>query len=80
MQQRAIPPLMVELLLHYGREAHTHEGTVVFLDDRARERVREALRDTLDRLDKLADAYLIQASDTGTVLTVGHRTKRLRRR
>jgi len=79
MQQRAIPALMVELLLRYGREERTHQRTVVFLDARGREKVREALRSTLERLDKLEHAYLIQAADTGTVVTVGHRTKRRRR-
>ena len=80
MQQRAIPPLMVDLLLRYGRESMTWEGTVVFLDDRARERARSALTDALDRFDKLSDTYLVEANDGTSVVTVGHRTERLRHR
>ena len=80
MQQRAIPPLMVDLLVRYGREQPTRDGTVVFLDSRGRQRVRQALVDALTRFDKLEDAYLIEANDTSTVVTVGHRTRRLRHR
>jgi hypothetical protein len=80
LQQRGIPRLMVELLLRYGKEQRTHEGTVVFLDARGRDKVRDALQEILERLDKLGDTYLIEADDTSSVVTVGHRTKRLRRR
>jgi hypothetical protein len=80
MQQRAIPPIMVDLLYLYGREHPTTSGTVVFLDARARERAREALADALSRFDKLADAYLVEAAEDGAVVTVGHRNAHLRRK
>jgi hypothetical protein len=80
LQQRGIPPLMVDLLARYGREQPARDGTVLFLDVRGRQRVREALTDTLARFDKFADTYLVEAADTGAVVTVGHHTRRLRRR
>jgi hypothetical protein len=32
------------------------------------------------RFDKLSDAYLIEADDSGTTITVGHRVRRLKNR
>ena len=75
MQQRAIPPLMIELLYLYGREQHQNGSTMLFLDRRARKKARQALMDVKQRFDKLCDTYLVEADGDGTVITVGHRTK-----
>lgn len=77
MQQRAIPPAVVEALLDYGREEHDHHGgTIVFFDKAARRRL-ERLR--MNRaLDRYLDAYAVVAQ-TGEVITVGHRDKRIHR-
>ena len=75
MQQRAIPPLMIELLYLYGREQHQDGSTMLFLDRRARKKSRRALMDVKQRFDNLCDTYLVEAGGDGTVITVGHRTK-----
>lgn len=77
MQQRAIPPAVVEALLAYGREEHDHRGaTIVFFNKAARRRLE---RERLDRiLDRHLDAYAVVA-ETGEVITVGHRDKRIHR-
>ena len=80
MQQRAIPPLMVDLLYRYGREQQQRGSTVIFFDKRSRERARKALEDMTRRFDKLSDAYLVEADDSGQTITVGHRMRRLRNR
>lgn len=80
MQQRAIPPLMVDLLYRYGREQQQSGSTVIFFDKRSRERARKALEDMSQRFDKLSDTYLVEADDSGTTITVGHRLRRLRNR
>ena len=75
MQQRAIPPLMIELLYLYGREQNQNGSTMLFLDRRARKKARQALMDVKQRFDKLCDTYLVEADGDGKVITVGHRTK-----
>lgn len=78
MQQRAIHPLMLDLLYRYGREQHQNGATTFYFDKRARECALRALEEVKQRFDKLSDAYLIEADDDGTVITVGHRFKRIR--
>lgn len=80
MQQRAIPPILLDLLERYGREHATVNGTVLAFDERGREKARRALDDAVSRFDKLDDVYLVEASDSGAVVTVGHRSRRLHRR
>ena len=78
LQQRALPPLIVDLLQRYGRERRQAGATILYFDSRARETARAALHDTLARFDHLDDAYLIESADTGMVITVGHRISRMR--
>ena len=78
MQQRAIHPLMIELLYLYGREQQQNGSTMLFLDKRARKKARQALQDVRRRFDKLCDAYLVEAGGDGTVITVGHHLKRFK--
>jgi len=78
MQQRAIPPLMIELLYLYGREQQQNGSTMLFLDKRARDKAKQALQDVKQRFDKLCDAYLVQAEGDGTVITVGRHIKRFK--
>lgn len=78
MQQRGIPPSLVDRVLRYGREVHDHHGAIVVMMDRAA-RTRMA-RDGESRgvaLDRLRGVYVVLATD-GTIRTVGHRTRRLR--
>ena len=80
MQQRAIPPLVLDLLYRYGREKHQNGGTVLFFDQQSRRKALSALKDTLQRFDKVCDAYVVTAADDGKAITVGHRTKRIRQK
>jgi hypothetical protein len=77
MRQRAIPPMAVEALLAYGRGEHDHRGgTIVYFDKAARRRLE---RERLDRaLEHCLDAYAVVA-ETGEIITVGHRDRRIRR-
>jgi hypothetical protein len=79
MQQRGIAPWTVDQVLRYGREHHDHHGAVIVCIDR--DARRRLVRDGEARgaeLDALRGVYVVLALD-GTVRTVGHRTKRLRR-
>ena len=81
MQQRGIPQQAVDCVLAYGRVRHDHHGGRVFcLDKRSRARLaREQGLEAVRRLDKHLDAYVVMDPDW-TVLTVGHRYRRIRRR
>ena len=79
MQQRGFPPAALECLLDYGRLYHDHHGAaIVFLDKAARRLARDKGRVALKRFEKHLDTYAVVATD-GTVTTVGHRYKRIRR-
>lgn len=68
MRQRGIPAAVVADLLAYGRAEHDHRGgTIVYFDRKARAYTRRSSR-----------AYLVLAND-GTVVTVGHRYRRISR-
>jgi len=41
-------------------------------------RAEQELRDALARIGKYRDAYLVEANDSGTVVTVGYRTQRIK--
>lgn len=77
-QQRNVHPLVVDLLYRYGREKQQSGSTVLYFDQRARDRARAALSETLDRFDKLSHAYLVEARDSGAIVTTGYRCERLR--
>ena len=74
MQQRGIPPAVLQLLLDYGREAHDHRGClIVRFDKRSRQRVlRELGPERFRRVERHLDAYAVIAADDA-VMTVGHR-------
>ena len=80
MQQRGIRPEAVEDLLDFGRTAHDHRGAeIVFFDKASRRQLaRERGNQVLRRLGKRLCAYLVVGAG-GDVLTVGHRTRRIRR-
>jgi hypothetical protein len=78
MQQRGIPPAILERVLRHGRERHDHHGGVILtIDKAARERLHRAGEARGPELDRLADVYVVVAE--GVVVTVGHRHRRLRR-
>lgn len=79
MQQRGIPPAVLECLLEFDRITHDHQGAqIVYFDKAARRRIlRARIRDQVN-LEKHLNTYAVVATD-GTVKTVGHRYKRINR-
>lgn len=75
MQQRAIPPAVIEALLDFEQEEHDHHGgRILYFDKAARRRLE---RERLDRIiDRYLDSYDVVA-DTGEIITVGHRDRRI---
>ena len=80
LQQRGIPPTVVENLLDFGHEEHDHRGSrIVYFDKRARTHLqRELGADTYRQIERHLDAYAVVA-ETGEVIPVGHRTHRINR-
>jgi hypothetical protein len=80
MQQRGISQKALESLLQHGVAAHDHRGAkIVFFDKKAKSRLLTGSgRDTYRSLEKHLDVYAVVAND-GSVITVGHREKRIPR-
>ena len=79
MQQRGIPPLVIDWLLDYGRERHDHHGAVIHYFDRQSRRALEhaAGSRVVARLSDYLDCYAVRTVG-GNLITVGHRHKRFR--
>ena len=77
MQQRGISAASLEALLEFGR-ARPAGGRrdIVFFDKKARARLARAALVSGPAADRACKGYAIVESD-GTVITVGHRFRRL---
>jgi hypothetical protein len=80
LQQRGIPPTVVENLLDFGHETHSHHRSlIVYFDRRARQQLRRQIgMESYKRIEPYLDAYAVVA-DSGEIITVGHRTRRINR-
>ena len=81
MQQRGIKQETLEILLLSGAGEHDHcGGTILYFDKPARRRLRQQYGPDLYRqVEGQLDTYAVVAQD-GSIVTVGHRTKRINRR
>ena len=79
VQQRALPPLVLDWLHTYGREHHDGRGaTVLFFDKPARRRLERGVgREPVRRMKQWLNTYAVVGGD-GQVVTAGHRFKRIR--
>lgn len=78
-QQRGIPPILIDLLLQFGAAEPAGDGaSKVFFDKRARQRVRRYAGALSAAIDEHLDVYAVIGADN-TVITVAHRTERIRR-
>ena len=78
-QQRAIPPLLIDLLLQFGTSAPAGGGTSkLFFDKRARRRVKSYAGPLAAVIDDYLDVYAVVGADN-TVITTAHRLERIRR-
>ena len=79
MQQRGINAAALDALLDYGRVARAGRGRdIVYFDSRTRARLVRAHAVAVPEAERVCKSYAIVASD-GTVITVGHRTRRINR-
>lgn len=80
MQQRGIKVQTVEMLFHCGAKEHDHRGaTILYFDKQARQRLcHQYGAAQFKKIEGQLDTYAVIA-ENGTVVTVGHRTKRINR-
>lgn len=78
-QQRAIPPMLIDLLTQFGSTEPAGDGaSKVFFDKTARRRVKAYAGPLAGLLDEHLDVHAVVARD-GRVITAAHRTKRIKR-
>jgi hypothetical protein len=80
-QQRGIPPLIDLWLDQYGEEEYDGHGGIRRYFSRASIRTmeREFGREPLSKLSEYFNSYKVSSSNNGQTITVGHRTKRVKR-
>ena len=79
MQQRGISQALVEHMFRYASEQHDRHGAVVlFLDKAARRRMQREQRLAPAEVERIGSIYVVVALD-GSVVTTGHRRRRVRR-
>lgn len=78
IQQRALPPLVLDWLHTYGHEQHDGRGAMIlFFNKSARRRLERAVgREPVRRMKQWLNAYAV-VSTVGQVITAGHRCTRI---
>ena len=81
MQQRAIPPLVEQLLDEFGEQRFDgHGGVIYYFSKKSRRRMeREMGRDPVRVLERYLDYYKVEGSRDGCLITVAPRCRRIRR-
>lgn len=75
-QQRGVSPLVIDLLIRFGRREHDHKGAEIFyFDRRARKKVERYTGGSIGKLSEEMDAYAV-VSD-GCIITAGVRYKKI---
>lgn len=78
-QQRAISPMLIDLLLQFGSNEPAGDGaTKVFFDKTARRRVRAYAGPLASLLGEHLDIYAVVGADN-RIITTAHLTERIRR-
>lgn len=78
-RQRAIPPILVDLLLQFGSTEPAGNGTSkYFFDKRARQRVKTYAGQLSTAIGQHLDVYAVVGPDD-KIITVAHRTNRIQR-
>ena len=74
-QQRGIPPVIGDWLIAYGEEEYDGRGGVVryFSTTGIREMEYEVGVKPIQKMAEYLRCYLVQDSDTGSVITIGKR-------
>ena len=82
MQKRSVPPIVIDWLHDYGREQYDGRGAVILYFDRAaKARLENACGHQFVRKNKkYLSVYMVEDSTGQSLITVGYRNRRIRRR
>jgi hypothetical protein len=80
LQQRAVPPFVLELLQRFGSSMRCGGAERIFFDKAARRRVKDYLGGSrgLRAVESWLGVYMV-LGDNGRVVTVAHQERRFRR-
>lgn len=80
LQQRGIPPIVVELLDRFGASERCQGAEKIFFDRQSKKALRRHLGGAraLRLIEPWLNTYAV-VGDDGVVVTVGHRQKRINR-
>jgi len=79
MRQRCISFRRMDAAIRYGDEYRTHSGYIYFLSSRTCRSLQRTLPPAEAReIARFENCYVVEGDD-GMIVTVGHRTKRIRR-
>lgn len=77
-QQRGVPPLVIDLVVRFGKVARRNGADVFYLDKRSRKSIRREVGGiAYRRLEDLLDTYVV-LSDDGEIITTAKRIRRLK--
>ena len=79
-QQRGIPEAALACLIQFGNTSHDNRGgEILYFDKRAKKRCLISVgKEAYRKLDRHFNVYAVRSLD-GSLLTIGHRFKRLPR-
>jgi len=81
MRQRGIPPLIVDLLYHFGAVERSHRAERLLFNKPAKARLSRALgARSMAIIEKWMSVYAVVSDETGELITVGHRRHRFKRK
>lgn len=78
--QRAIPEMMIDLLLQFGASERAGSGICkMFFDKPSRRRIKVYAGPLASFFEQHLDLYAVVCEENMKVITVGHRTERIAR-
>ncbi len=80
MQQRGIPPLVVDWLQEFGDKVYDHQGGIIMhFSKRSRRRLENAVgREPVRRMSEWLRAYVVKSAHEGLLITAGIRYHRIK--
>jgi len=77
-RQRGIPPIILDLLLEFGHHEFDHRGAeIIFFNKRSKKNLERHSSCIYSKISNHLNSYAVL--DGNTVLTIGKRTKRIKR-
>lgn len=78
-QQRGIPPIVIDLLLRFGAQEKSGDGTQkYFFDKAARRNMRSYVGLLASSIERHLNVYVVVGT-SNEIITIAHRTERIHR-